>query len=523
MSITIELTFPAGRYHATPWGRHVNEGVAEWPPSPWRLIRALIAVWRRTQPEISNDAVRRLLEPLVTPPDFYLPSHRVAHTRHYMPQGKKSPRELSGGGTALIFDTFVTVCRSDSLLIHWHDANLADQDRLTLESLLLNLTSFGRAESWVEARLTNEIRDWNCKPSLEDANPVPVFCPDPATAFSSDYFPVHDAKALKRGLKPGDFLFDSPPWHLCLDTQTIHAQKWPAVPGSRWLNYTRPREFVATRSRTAKPPRAAPTVAKFLIDGPVLPLITETVRIAEQFRRAAMSQFEVWCHRHPGSATPFRRQNVTESELRPRFSSAVLSGKDHEGQILDSHEHAFYLPTADGADHRRITHVTVCAPGSFEEGDVAALSAIRWLGQPGEGLRVQLVGIGQMSEISGGLFSPSRLWSSVTPYLGPSHIGQRGQGRYIRKAIRREWRRLSEQDPRYRGVELRDVTEVSSDDSSWSGRPQPFEFRRTRMKHGGAFRPCRLYRLEFSEPIGGPVCLGYASHFGFGLFAAVGE
>jgi len=39
----IELRFPAGRYHATPWGSHVNEGAVEWPPSPWRLLRALIA------------------------------------------------------------------------------------------------------------------------------------------------------------------------------------------------------------------------------------------------------------------------------------------------------------------------------------------------------------------------------------------------------------------------------------------------------------------------------------------------
>ena len=35
--------FPAGHYHATPWGNHVNEGLIEWPPSPWRVVRALLA------------------------------------------------------------------------------------------------------------------------------------------------------------------------------------------------------------------------------------------------------------------------------------------------------------------------------------------------------------------------------------------------------------------------------------------------------------------------------------------------
>src|SRR3954452_14959068 len=85
MPVTIKLTFPAGRYHATPWGRHVNEGVPEWPPSPWRLLRALIAVWRRTCPDLPEAQVRRMLESLLRPPYFRLPASRVAHTRHAMP------------------------------------------------------------------------------------------------------------------------------------------------------------------------------------------------------------------------------------------------------------------------------------------------------------------------------------------------------------------------------------------------------------------------------------------------------
>ena len=41
MPTTLVLTFPWGRYHANPWGRHVNEGAVELPPSPWRLLRAV--------------------------------------------------------------------------------------------------------------------------------------------------------------------------------------------------------------------------------------------------------------------------------------------------------------------------------------------------------------------------------------------------------------------------------------------------------------------------------------------------
>src|SRR5690606_41364458 len=43
--------FPTRRssdlYHATPWGSHANEAEIEWPPSPWRILRALVASWHR--------------------------------------------------------------------------------------------------------------------------------------------------------------------------------------------------------------------------------------------------------------------------------------------------------------------------------------------------------------------------------------------------------------------------------------------------------------------------------------------
>src|SRR3954464_14094426 len=114
MPVTLKLDFPAGRYHATPWGRHVNEGVPEWPPSPWRLLRALVAVWRRTCPHLSEAQVGRVLEPLLHAPKFRLPESRVAHTRHYMPWEKKGPADRT-----LVFDTFVVIGRGDPLFIGW--------------------------------------------------------------------------------------------------------------------------------------------------------------------------------------------------------------------------------------------------------------------------------------------------------------------------------------------------------------------------------------------------------------------
>src|SRR5262245_43173631 len=127
MPVIIKLTFPGGRYHATPWGRHVNEGVPEWPPSPWRLLRALAAVWKRTCPDFSENQIHHLLEDLVHPPQFQLPLFRVAHTRHYMPWEKKGPADRT-----LVFDTFVAVGRHDPLFIGWPDVNLSGDNHAML-------------------------------------------------------------------------------------------------------------------------------------------------------------------------------------------------------------------------------------------------------------------------------------------------------------------------------------------------------------------------------------------------------
>jgi len=66
--IGISVSFPSGRFHATPWGRHVNEGATEWPPSPWRFLRALVAAWKRKLDDQLRQAdVEKLLRALKAP------------------------------------------------------------------------------------------------------------------------------------------------------------------------------------------------------------------------------------------------------------------------------------------------------------------------------------------------------------------------------------------------------------------------------------------------------------------------
>ena len=135
--LVIELAFPAGRYHATPWGRHVNEGVCEWPPSPYRLIRALYDAWKRKRPDWPEERVARILEALASsPPSYHIPPAVVSHTKSYLSQNERNPAAKTA-----IFDGFVALSARSCVLMGWPDAELDATATADLEELISLLTS----------------------------------------------------------------------------------------------------------------------------------------------------------------------------------------------------------------------------------------------------------------------------------------------------------------------------------------------------------------------------------------------
>lgn len=211
--IALELTFTAGRFHATPWGRHVNEAAVEWPPSPWRLVRALVATWKRKADNLTDEnCMQRILTLLAEPPEFYLPPATFGHTRHYMPWFKKGP-----GDKTLVFDSFVAVGKADPVQVVWSHVELTESDRKVLEHLLEFIGTLGRAESWCDARLltleeahaaANRINARPLKDDHENKEIVRLLAVDPHTAFSNDQF----SRMAKKQPKKGDPKFERTPY-----------------------------------------------------------------------------------------------------------------------------------------------------------------------------------------------------------------------------------------------------------------------------------------------------------------------
>src|SRR5262249_961935 len=124
MPLTLSLSFPAGRFHATPWGHHVNEGLPEWPPSPCRLLRALVAAWKPTLPDhpLVHDHPPAVLGLLAAPPVFHLPPATLGHTRHFMPL-----RDPHAGDRTKVQGAFVALDPQAEVLVAWPGVSLASE------------------------------------------------------------------------------------------------------------------------------------------------------------------------------------------------------------------------------------------------------------------------------------------------------------------------------------------------------------------------------------------------------------
>jgi CRISPR-associated protein Csb2 len=510
--IGLRFQFITGRWHATGWGNHVNEGVPDWPPSPWRICRALIATWfHKRRHEESDTQLRELIAKLASAaPAYVLPSATASHTRHYVPVnvGRKEERTK-------IFDTFVHVAQNESLLVFW-PVELDGAHRELLAALLAVLNYFGRAESLVEAELlpdSNELPQPNARPietgGVIGADEEPIRLLAPATPKQYAGWLSKQAAPERGGRRghrrnaytlPGS-VFDA----LLADTGDLKNAGWSQPPGSRWIEYARPAEsFRIAPQREPAINDYRPKVARFAVVSDVPPSITEALNLGERFHRALVS----------------------------RCPSPVFTGCDSLGKPLtDGHQHAFYLSECD-PQRGTIKFLTLYAPMGFDEDARRALEQLRqtW-GYKGHKLQVILLGTGERNLFAGSNAEPGRSlplasaqeWISLTPFIPTRHVKARRTGVPKRDG-----------DGLVIGSPLHDLRRLLRE----AGFPEPMkidflphlaigyrcihwlEFQHSRHHGHGRKAGERGYgfRITFSKRVDGPITLGYGAHFGLGLF-----
>ena len=538
--------FPANRYHATLWGHHVNEATVAWPPEPWRILRALIASYNRKC--VDSRWGKKDLDNLISVLAEKLPSYRLpkipihSHLCYYVPVKGKNP--------SLVYDAFLQLPKNEKLVAFWPD--------LTLDSNMFEFTSYlaegigylGRAESWTDCVATNswkpdEEKDVICLPvngnSDNAENPVRIIAPRSAgdyalererliREFEKQLYDKAEAskknppteKTLKKetekkfGQTLPKLLTDA----LSLETGDYKRYGWSRPPASKEIMYSAPsaekplisKTLVSSRRNIQGQKRF--TVARYLLAGRPLPRIEDAVKIGELMRLAALSKFK-W------------EEDESTGRRKP-LAPSVISGRNPDGNPLrdSSHSHAFWLPEDVNGDGW-IDHITVYAPEGFDSEVRIKLDKLTrlWVNEKGvhddrgktKALewRLALEGFGNPDDFSNSsaILGTGKEWISLTPFLATGHLKAQGYPKEIKRLLK------------LRGIvnkKLMDKIEVEIlPEIRVGGAPRrTTHFHRFRSK-GREKQPDTqgaLLHLSFPEPIKGPLCLGYASHFGLGLF-----
>lgn len=484
--MTLELTLLTGRFHATPWGRHVNEAVPEWPPSPFRLLRAMLDAWYRKREDIPVEVVHRLLGALSQPPLFSLPRARASHTRSYLAQNGEDPSDKK-----LVFDGFAVVDRGSKVLIGWPGVNLDPEALEAARRLFGVLNYLGRSESWVSARVIDDRDDvtWNCSPLQlgpvsGEQEVVSVGGVVPPVVFEERCFqtPAKGKKGKSRELA----WLEALTWGSAEAIE--HTMNRP--PALEPLFYVRHGDALDARPALVR--RSSTRVVdavRFAVDGKVSASITDALLVGEHVRRNLMGSL---------------RRVLGHDAL-----SSTFSGKDADGRPVRDHPHVSILSLDDNGDGF-IDAILLTCPQRFSVEEQRAIERLHPVPRRnGHLLVLTPVRYGTRDQ----LLTRATTVVSQTPFAPTQHWRWKRDGdenAWLAKQLALECER--------RGLpHLIDVQRVP---------PPAFTLRRTRWldfrraRKDDSPHPAYGLRATFAEPVLAPFSLGYASHFGLGCFVA---
>ncbi len=502
MRIVIRQEFPLGRFHATPWRVNpFDDPHGEWPPSPWRFVRAVTARWYQCAREHDQEPdyveLERLQAALCGSAfSFHLPADARKGTplRQYHPTdfGWRPAEKKKAGtrsyGTSLVQDNYWCVPPESPVWWFIEGDLWSDELRAVLARCLERMTYFGRAESLTRVRIvdsTADIPTANCKlDDMRSAGAAPVLSP----------------------------LINATRDDIELTTDNPRIAKQSTPPGTQWLYAVRPPRPPSRERRRVPVHRADCHLMQFAIGWNVQPDPSSIVRLTSRFRGTVIRELvKLKTNGH------FATWTRADSSVRESISDMV--GKNANGEPLKGHRHTEFLAWFEQG---RPTRLLVWRPSrAFDaQEQEAILSAashdLSWAasGPDADAWKVRLVPLSSDIPVPPSFDGqPSASWESVTPFVQPRyHLrgGKEREGESTVAQIRRE-------------LQLRGITqdvEVEVDETpQWVSVHVPRQQSNRRAFIGD--RRGQMIRLRFAIPVAGPIRLGHSSSFGLGLFRPV--
>jgi CRISPR-associated protein Csb2 len=498
MKIVLRQEFPLGRFHATPWRVNpFDDPHGEWPPSPWRLVRAVTARWYQWAREAEREPEIAQLEKLQgalckSTYAFHLPpgARKGSPLRQYHPTdfGWRPAEMKKAGtrsyGTSLVQDNYWCVPPEAPVWWFIEGDDWGDELQAVLAQCLERMTYFGRAETLTRihvARVADGLPQANC--TLADkrtAGAVPVLSPLNEATREDIERTTESPEAVKRAVPPG----------------------------AQWLYAVRPQRPAARERRRVAPHRPDCHLMQFAIGWNVAPEPRAIVRLTARFRGAVLREL---LRLKTGQASA----NWTRASRAVREALADMMGKDANGQALRGHRHTEFLAWCEDKHPTRLVVWRGSRAFDADEQEAILLAAARevsWAaaGSDSDEWKVRLVPLDRAVPPPPGFGSQSsKVWESVTPYVPPRYRlrgGKERDGESIADQIRRELAA--------RGVQ--EDVDVFVGSAEWVSVHVP---RREAHKRGAVGeRRGQMIRLGFAVPVTGPLRLGHSSSFGLGLF-----
>lgn len=500
MGTAIQITFPHRQFAGTPWDKAVLSGTTEWPPSPWRLLRALLSVWYTKHPEVRVGAVDRIIEALRVPPEIRLPDSRPGHTRHYMPVAGHRSAEPK---TSLILAPYRSVHPTDPVVFWWPTTSLDAEAQAALEALVGDLTYFGRAESV-------------CRAQVKDHAPTDGFW----------MTPMEDGPA--RVLMPE---LTASRTQLSLGVAEMRKNRLNLPEGGRWVSYSdAPREEVTAPGPIRSAARRPTMIRWRLTSRAPIPttnglLLTNALRDSRVYRG-----MHTYCDELRLLSGHVERENnvvlehTRHAQAHWLWMDGLAAGGDGRQFVTDL---LLYLPggmsetvltrAINGKKGRSEGNREIAPEGAAAARDFPYRSQLPFYEDTPSGYvpsPMQLIGVGQEAAIAEewGWGGESMHWRSATPYLVTLHPKKHTgfSEPFVTRDFNRQW------SQRYGPDALPPIVSLADP----PGR-RASEYRRFRPQKRE--RPLRFpvwLELKFPRPVAAPMPLGDLAHFGFGVFEA---
>ena len=461
-------------YAACPWDTAHVEGIVEFPPSSWRIYRAIFAGFFLAFDagrKVNREDIEEIISILATTlPDYYLPQSTYVQTRTNRKDLTDDTR-LYKSGKKLVSGELRFHPNDCTIYIHWN-VELNKQQIALLDTCLNFCAYLGRRESDAVWQIEDgELPQINCHP---------------------------DTRGNIKTLVPGD---DFEPKHLLKSPREIFdIQRKQHIPGAKWTSYIS-------------------TTSKQILECNI------PIRKFNYIKVALVADFPL-----RDRSTLYFSEKLHDA-LVSKCSSTNFTGCDEFGNYLRSNNHVYLVPVIE--KRQIIAFEFYCANGFTLEEERAFITLRKLYSKSGE-ITLRLVAMGKWSDYS----SPSKVWQSSTPMFLPRYPAtSRGkpkmlqQSNYQKDCPEHQALKLLLHLPQFELNKNKDIQYKPTGfgleqwiDGELFCRSQAtlftkhWQWKSDRVNGKKTVNQGYWLKLSFARPQFAPIAIGHAAHFGLGVF-----